>query len=76
MNIGRMTSENEEFIEHYKDFGYATKTQLFNDAIEKLRQAKAKENRRKKIQLAFRQLANAQPDVAFESIEGEEFIES
>ena len=73
MNLGQLTHVNEEFINSYKQYGYKTKTQLANEAISLLRQAKAKERREKWLMEAFNGLANTPPDIAFESIDGEEF---
>ena len=45
MNLGQLSNINEEFINNYKKYGYKTKTQLANEAISLLRQAKAREKR-------------------------------
>ncbi len=73
MNLGQLTNINEEFVNNYKKYGYKTKTQLANEAISLLRLAKAKQNRTEWLNHGFEELDDTAPDVAFKSIEGEDF---
>ncbi|MBF0441358.1 MAG: hypothetical protein HQK54_05590 [Oligoflexales bacterium] len=73
MNLGQLSNINEDFINNYKKYGYKTKTQLANEAISLLRQAKAREKRMNWLNEGFEELAGTEPDVAFEAIEGEDF---
>ena len=73
MNLGQLTNENEEFVNNYRKYGYKTKTQLANEAISLLRQSKAKEHRMDWLSQGFEELKGTAPDLAFESIDGEDF---
>lgn len=73
MNLGRLTRDNEEFLNDYKIFGYKTKTQMANEALKLLRQAKKREQRGAWLNDAFEELKGTKPDHAFASIDGEDF---
>jgi hypothetical protein len=73
MNLGQLTNANEDFVNNYKKHGYKTKTQLANEAISLLRQEKAKQSRMIWLEDGFAELVNTTPDIAFKSIDGEDF---
>jgi hypothetical protein len=73
MNLGQLTQENEEFLNDYKTFGYKTKTQMANEALKMLRVAKKKEQRTAWLEEAFTELQGSKPDLAFASIDGDDF---
>ena len=75
MNLGQLSEENENFLKQYKSLGYSTKTQMANEAITMLRRHKAKEARKKRLEMAFKELksASGSPDVVFEELDGENF---
>jgi hypothetical protein len=74
MNLGQLDPENEEFINNYKEMGYSTKTQLANEAIKNLRRMKKGQLREQWRAEAFAEIAEAKPDLAFNSLDGEDFV--
>jgi hypothetical protein len=74
MNLGQLDPENEEFIKNYKEMGYSTKTQLANEAIAHLRLRKKEQLRMKWQADAFAEIADTKPDLVFEALDGEDFV--
>ncbi|MEI8027541.1 MAG: hypothetical protein WCI18_14435 [Pseudomonadota bacterium] len=74
MNLGQLDPENEEFIKNYKELGYSTKTQLANEAIAYLRLRKKEQLRMKWRTDAFAEIADANSDLVFEALDGEDFV--
>jgi len=74
MNLGKLDPENEEFVNNYKKMGYATRTQLANDAIARLRWEKKKQFRDQWRKDAFSEIAKTKPDLAFDALDGEDFV--
>lgn len=74
MNLGQLDPENEEFINNYKKMGYATKTQLANEAFKNLRWKKKKQLREQWRETAFGEIAELKPDLAFSALDGEDFV--
>jgi hypothetical protein len=73
MNLGQLTTANEDFVNNYKKYGFKTKTQLANEAISMLRHEKAKQSRKQWLEDGFAELTNTTPDIAFKSMDGEDF---
>ena len=73
MNIGHL--KNEHFVNSYKDFGYSTRNQLIDAALELLKQVKEKEQRADWRKSGHKEYANAKENI-WETIEGEDFENS
>lgn len=71
MNIGHI--KNEELVNSYKQFGYTTRNQLIDAAVELLKKELLKEQRKKWREAAFAEYAGEKIDNAWESIDGEDF---
>ncbi len=72
MNLGKLSQENEQFLSQYKNFGYATKTEMANDAIRNLKKLKASEFRRSWREQAHKEYLEARPEFVWEKIEGDD----
>jgi hypothetical protein len=54
--------------------GYSTKTQLASEAIKNLRRKKKGQLREQWRAEAFAEISEAKPDLAFNSLDGEDFV--
>lgn len=73
MNLGKVDPDLEKFVSQYKQFGYATKTELANDAFRLLRREKAAEARKKWRDEAAMEKGAARSGRVWESLDDEDF---
>lgn len=73
MNIGKLDPELQKFIENYKQHGYATRTQLANDAFRLLKREKAAEMRKRWRDVASMEEAPKKSGAVWGSIDDEDF---
>jgi hypothetical protein len=73
MNIGKVDPELEKFIDSYKELGYATKTELANDAFRLLKRVKAAEARKRWREGAAREKNSSRSGRVWEKIDHEDF---
>ena len=71
MNIGHL--KNENFVNSYKSWGFATRNQLIDAAVELLKIVKEKERRAAWRERAHKEYAKAKEGNIWESLEGEDF---
>lgn len=75
MNFGQIDNENTIFLNSYKRYGYATRTEMANEAFRLLRLNKEKELRKKWLEESYSSLKNEKSDFAWATIDGEDVIE-
>ncbi len=73
MNIGKIKPENEKFLSEYKKFGFATKTELINIALDEQRRKLAQLKRAKWREEAFKEYAAEGVQNYFEILDAEPF---
>lgn len=74
MHLGKL--KNESFIKDYKQYGFATVTQLVDAACTELKRKLSKERRAKWREEALTEYAKTKPKHVWESIDGEDFIDA
>ena len=74
MNLGQIDAENQKLLESYKDFGFATKTQLINEALRLLQQTLVEEKRKNLLKKAALAYGSSGVVDAWESIDAEDFV--
>ncbi len=74
MNLGAISTENEEFINDYKSFGFKTKTEMANEAFKRFREIKAAERRALLRREMFASIANEPRDYAWEGFDDDDFV--
>jgi hypothetical protein len=73
MNIGKIKPENEKFLSECKKFGFATKTELINIALDEQRKKLARLKRAKWREEAFKEYAASNVQNYFETLDAEPF---
>ena len=73
MNLGKIHPTNEKFLKAYKRYGYSTKTELANAALEELRKSLARKKRQQWRLDAAAEYEKANVENAFGSIDGDDY---
>ncbi len=71
MNIGHL--KNETLVNDYKIFGYSTRTQLIDSALDLLREKLTSEMRQKWKQEAFNDYIEGESEYLWEGVDAEDF---
>lgn len=75
MNLCYLSKENEQFVRSYKSFGYKTKSQLLNEAIEHLRHKEVQEQREILLRKESTKYGKSKPEYAWIPLDNEDFID-
>ncbi len=74
MNLGQIDTDNQKLLESHKDFGFATKTQLINEALRLLQQSLTEQRRKERLKKAALAYGASGVEDAWKSIEAEDFV--
>lgn len=73
MNLGRISPKNEAFLNAYKKYGFSTRTQMANAALNVLRQHLAKKRRMNWRKNALGAYVQSKPEYTWGQIDSENF---
>jgi hypothetical protein len=71
MNIGHL--KNQSFVNEYKNFGFSTRNQMIDEALELLKKTIKKKQRAKWREEAHNDYAKSTIEYVWNSIDGEDF---
>jgi hypothetical protein len=73
MNVGKL--KNEALLSEYKKLGYATRTEMIDQALELMKRKIARREREQWVLQAAEEYSGTRVENVFEDIEGEDFAE-
>ena len=72
MLLGKIKTENNEMLEKYGEFGFSSKTEMMDFALDLLREKIKKEDRRHNRDQALNQYSKSSSKNYFSDIDGED----